>query len=219
LRHRSSGRTLEVGALVVRRQGRESETVLLTPREGLDLGGSELADLYFSRWPLQENWFKEGAAAVQLGEHRGNCSRLVANVAVVTEAEQLRSRLTQGWPRLVELERSEREESEALERAEGTGRRAERLLATRRRRLDAEHARGNPERNAYGRAASEHHEALRRAENAQREIERVRTRAQKVSKQRRALAASQAKAKPRSACASSRGCMRSGRSMSRSTRC
>lgn len=197
LHHRSTGRTLEVGALVVRREGRESETVLLTPRLGLELGGSALADLYFARWPLQENWFKEGAAAVQLGEHRGNCSRMVANVAVVTEAERLQSRLAQGWPRLVELERAEREEQEALERAEAIERRAERLLSTRRRRLDAEHARGEPERRAYGRAASEHHEALQRAEGAQRELERARRGAEKVSKQRREMAASLSKAEAR----------------------
>jgi hypothetical protein len=163
----------------------------------LELGGSALADLYFARWPLQENWFKDGAAAVQLGEHRGNCSRMVANVAVVTEAEHLQSRLAQGWPRLVDLERAEQEQGEALEQAEGIERRAERLLATRRRRLDAEHARGAPGRRAYGRAASEHHEALQRAEAAQRELKRASQRAEKASKQSRELAASLAKAEVR----------------------
>jgi transposase len=57
LTHKSSGRSLEIGTLEIRREHRDSDTILLT--NGLDLGasGKDLADLYFVRWPLQENAF------------------------------------------------------------------------------------------------------------------------------------------------------------------
>jgi hypothetical protein len=53
--------------------------------------GRELADLYFARWPIQENAFNDGAA-LGLQEHKGNCGRMVANVAVITELERLEAR-------------------------------------------------------------------------------------------------------------------------------
>ena len=94
LKHRASGRTLDLGALQVRRElrDRKSDTVLLTNGVALGMEGRELADLYFRRWPVQENAFKEGAAAVALDQHRGNCGTMVANVAVITEMDQLAAR-------------------------------------------------------------------------------------------------------------------------------
>ena len=53
LTHKSTRRSLEVGALVVRREHRDSDTVLLTTGLSLGMEGRDLADLYFARWPVQ----------------------------------------------------------------------------------------------------------------------------------------------------------------------
>ena len=74
------------------RRTASSDTVLLTTGLALGMEGSDLADLYFARWPIQENAFKEGVA-VGLNQHRGNCGRMVANVAVITELERLDARV------------------------------------------------------------------------------------------------------------------------------
>lgn len=80
--HKTSGRSLEIGALLVRRAHRDADTVLLTTGLALGMEGRDLADLYYRRWPVQENAFKE-AGCVGLSEHRGNCGRIVANVATL----------------------------------------------------------------------------------------------------------------------------------------
>ena len=89
--HKASGRSLEVGALLVRRAHRDADTVLLTTGTALGMEGHELANLYFNRWPVQENAFKD-AVVLGLNEHRGNCGRIVANIAVISELERLASR-------------------------------------------------------------------------------------------------------------------------------
>jgi hypothetical protein len=144
LTHRSSGRSLELGALLVRRAHRDSDTVLLT--NGLDLGleGRDLADLYFRRWPVQENAFKEAAAAVALDQHRGNCGRMVANVAVVTELEKLAARTQRDADGLARL-RAEAATLAATAAQTGTAaRRAQAALTTRRRRLDGNQCTDGP---------------------------------------------------------------------------
>lgn len=112
LHHKSTNRSLALHGLLVRREHRDSDTVLLT--NGIDLGmtGRELADLYYQRWPLQENAFKEGKA-LHLAEHRGNCGTMVSNVAIVTELERLDKRAQHDRETLAQFE----EDRAALRRA------------------------------------------------------------------------------------------------------
>ena len=135
LKHKSTGRTLEVGVLLVRRANRDAETVLLTTGLALGCKGRELADLYFARWPIQENAFKDGGA-VGLDEHRGNCGTMVENIAVMTEIERLAKRSAREADELDALDGSH----DALELAAGEARHAHekgRLrLEVRRKRLD-----------------------------------------------------------------------------------
>jgi len=114
LTQKSTGRRLELGALLVRREHRESDTVLLTT--GLELGmqGRDLADLYFERWPLQENFFK-AQAAVGLDEHRGNSGRIVTNLAVATELERLESGMRRDEEELARLASQRQPLSQELE--------------------------------------------------------------------------------------------------------
>jgi hypothetical protein len=161
--HKASGRSLEVGALLVRREHRDADTVLLTTGLALGMEGADLADLYYRRWPVQENAFKEGGA-VGLSEHRGNCGRIVTNVAVVTELERLEARATRDGEALRELvDEAPTLEAAATERA-GEQRRAEAALATQRKRLDDLIAEGKTAGKTFLRVALEHQQALVHAE-------------------------------------------------------
>jgi hypothetical protein len=92
--------------------------------------GKRLATLYYQRWPLQENAFKEGEA-VALAEHRGNSGTIVSNVAIVTQLERLEQRAERDALTLAQLE----EEKTALERARREHEQARKELTDDRRRL------------------------------------------------------------------------------------
>lgn len=174
LKHKSSGRALELGALLVRREHRDSDTVLLT--NGLELGleGRALADLYYRRWPVQENAFKEGAA-LGLDQHRGNCGRMVANVAVVTELERITSRLAKTRGELAELEQERQELKAAAAETAQQERRAQKALATRRRWLDVLVAAAKTVGKTFARVAVDHQQALVRAEEKSAAASKART--------------------------------------------
>ena len=167
LTHKASGRSLELGALLIRRERRESDTVLLTTGLSLGMEGRDLADLYFARWPIQENAFKEGAA-VGLDQHRGNCGRMVANVAVITELERLESRAKADAKEHRKLGEVGPRLEEKLGRARSEHQRAVDALATRRGRLDALVAAGRVEGKQLGRVAVEHQKSLVQAEVTER---------------------------------------------------
>lgn len=161
--HKASGRSLEVGALLVRRAHRDADTVLLTTGIALGMEGHELADLYFKRWPVQENAFKD-AVVLGLNEHRGNCGRIVANIAVISELERLESRAKRDADALTGLaDSSAALAKEANERAR-EAQRAEAALATRRRRFDEAIAAGKISGKAFTRIALDHQRALAQAE-------------------------------------------------------
>lgn len=171
--HKSSGRSIDVGALMLRREHRESDSILLTT--GLDLGmdGRSLADLYYARWPLQENAFKEGSV-VGIAEHRGKSGRMVANVAVVTELEKLQARVENNRETQSKLRGETAQLDEAVARTEREHTRAMRALATRRRRLDTLIAEGCEEGRKLGRAAIEHQGALAATEQTERKVKKAR---------------------------------------------
>lgn len=172
LTQKASGRSLEVGALRVKREHRLSDTVLLTTGLTLGMEGADLADLYYERWPLQENAFKEGAA-VQLAQHRGNCAELVANVAVVTEIEQLAKRTSHDQQRLRELSREREKLLVAEQEAQRDLARSQARLAIRRRRLEALIGAGRTQGKQLGRAAIEQQTALQQTEAAARAQKRI----------------------------------------------
>lgn len=164
LTHKGSGRSLEVGVLHIRRTHREHDTVLLTTGLALGMEGQDLADLYFARWPIQENAFKEGAT-VGLDQHRGNCGRMVANVAVVTELERLEARVKAGTAERLQLAEEKAGLAKRALEAQRVHQRATSTLATRRTRLDALVAAGRRDGKQLGTAAIEHQAALLRSES------------------------------------------------------
>ena len=161
--HKSSGRSLELGALLVRRAHRDVDTVLLTTGIALGMEGHDLADLYFSRWPVQENAFKD-AVVLGLNEHRGNCGRVVTNIAVVSELERLESRAKRDADTLSEFAASAAVLTEDANERAKEAQRAESALATRRRRLDEAIAAGKVGGKAFANIALDHQRALVHAE-------------------------------------------------------
>jgi hypothetical protein len=174
LMHKASGRTLEVGALLVRRAHRDADTVLLTTGLALGMEGPDLADLYYRRWPVQENAFKDGNA-VGLSEHRGNCGRIVANVAVVTELERLEARANRDGDALRTLaDEAANLETVAAQHARDQAR-TESALATRRKRLDDAIAQGKTGGKTFARIALDHQQALIHTETATQLAAKART--------------------------------------------
>ena len=157
--HKSTGRELELGALLVRRDGRESSMVLLTTGLALGFKGRALADLYFERWPLQENFFKDGVA-LGLDRHRGNCARMVTNVAVATELESLDVRLVKAEEKLGRLTEKLPLLQDAAEQAESSHREAELELSVHRQEVDRLVAAGEVGSRAFSEASVAHHTAL-----------------------------------------------------------
>jgi hypothetical protein len=203
LHHKSSGRSLTVGALLVRRRHRDSDTVLLTTGLALGMDGRDLADLYFARWPIQENAFKD-ATAIGMDEHRGNCGEMVANVAVVSELERLELRAGKASRQGEQLDAEMPELHERLTAAERDNRRAQAALAVRRQRLDALVAEGRRDGRRLSRVAIDHHAALTRAEAtakdfdiARRAVDDNMARADAVAKQLDAHDATRSKLAPR----------------------
>lgn len=156
---KSRGRSLEVGALLIRRAHRDADTVLLTTGLALDMDGCDLADLYFRRWPIQENAFKE-AGSLGLSEHRGNCGRIIANVAVISELERLESRAKRDAETLCELTDEAATLAQAADEHTRHQQRATSALATRRQRLDDLIAQGKTAGKTFARIALDHQQAL-----------------------------------------------------------
>ena len=155
LLHKSTGRSLEVGALLLRRAHRQQDTVLLTTGLALGMEGLDLADLYYERWPIQENYFKNGKT-VRLHQHRGNCGRIVSNVAVVTELERLQCRATRNAEALQKLTAETEQRAHDAEQRTREQERAREALATRRARLDELVAEGKTSGKTFACTALDH---------------------------------------------------------------
>lgn len=125
--------------------------------------GRTLAELYDQRWPVQENAFKKGTT-LALDEHRGNCGRMVANVAVIIELERLAARTQRDEHALEELTSQEATLTDSAALASQQDLRARKKLATMRRQLDALIEQGQTQGKSFAQAAVAHQQALVLAE-------------------------------------------------------
>jgi hypothetical protein len=185
--HKTSGRSLDIGALLVRRDHRDADTVLLTTGLALDMEGHELADLYFRRWPVQENAFKE-AEALGGSEHRGNCARIVANVAVVSELERLELRASRDTKSLHALVEAADALAQAAVEQTRAQQRAEAALATRRKRLDDLIALNKTAGKTFTKIALDHQRALVHVEACTKAATKTRADLEKNAAQRASIA-------------------------------
>ncbi len=186
LLHKSSGRSLEIGVLLVRRAHREADTVLLTTGLGLGMEGRDLADLYFRRWPVQENFFKD-AGVLGLSQHRGNCGTIVSNVAVVSELERMESRASRDVEALAQLTADAQQCARTAEECEREHQRAQSALATRRGRLDDLIAQSKTSGKMFAASALDHQRALVQAESCAKAAAKARATAEKTNARRAKL--------------------------------
>lgn len=194
--HRTSGRTLEIGALLIRRAHRNADVILLTTGLALGMGGHDLADLYFARWPLQENWFKAGAA-VRLADHRGNCGRMVANVAIVTEFERLERRLVVDRTQLAAATEQAKTLNPEVAEARRAHDRAQRALEGRRATVDEHISRGDAKSAKFAKAAAQHYASLTQEESSRKALDKLEKKASGQEARTQKLAASITKAEAR----------------------
>jgi hypothetical protein len=103
--------------------------------------------------------------ALDLDEHRGNCGRMVANVAVVTKLDRLEARAKRDGETLAELQAEQATLSATAAAAAQADRRAQAALATRRRRLDDRVESERTDGAAFVRVSIDHQQALVRAES------------------------------------------------------
>ena len=165
LHHKTTNRSIELDALVVRRQHRESDTILLTNGVQLGMSGRELATLYYRRWPIQENAFKEGEA-VRLAEHRGNCGTIVSNIVVVEKLSKLEKRANVAEEKLRQLD----EKRDAVAGARQESERATRMLVERRHQLAELAANEATSWEALGQGLRDHQEAQRQEQACAQEL-------------------------------------------------
>lgn len=159
LKHKTTGRSIEIGTLEVQKERRENDTILLT--NGLELGesGKNLADLYFRRWPIQENFFKD-AGPVGLKEHRGNCGEMVVNIAVESKLEKLERQERKIEKKIIELNRELPVREAKAKKTKIEKEEASKELAQRRKKLDTLITNGLRDGKELGNAAVRHQVAL-----------------------------------------------------------
>jgi len=160
------------------------------------MGGRDLADLYFARWPLQENWFREGGA-VRLADHRGNCGRMVANIAVVKETERLEQRLVADRAQLATTTEQTKTLSPEVTEGRRTHESARVTLAEARAVLDKRITRGGGDSAGVAKAAVHHHAAMVQEEKTRKALDRLEKKAalQQVRKQKLETSISKAEAR------------------------
>jgi hypothetical protein len=132
-----------------------------------------VAVAYFNRWPVQENAFKNGAAAVKLDHHRGNCGEMVSNVAVVTELERLEGQLLTTEERLGQLTAARPGLEQAAESARSDVAVAGAEQFERRRHVDELRTGGESVEGALASAAVALVEAMDRSEQSRSSLRQV----------------------------------------------
>lgn len=157
LHHKTTNRSLELDALIVRREHRENDMILLTTGVSQGMSGRDLADLYYRRWPTQENFFKDGEA-VRLAEHRGNCGTIVSNVVVLRKIERLEKQAIAAKEKLRRLD----EEKQVVEQLRQDREHAARESMDCRRQLAELAADKETTWEALGHGLREHQEAEQR---------------------------------------------------------
>jgi len=120
---RSTGKITYLGA-----------SVLLEDR---DWNASELADLYFERWPKQEANFRAVNQALGLKEVHGYGKQLVDNVTVITELDQLAQKIRQGQEVVTQRSAELKQQQSLLHEQQKLQRRLEQRYETLTRHLHA----------------------------------------------------------------------------------
>ncbi|MDI7268667.1 MAG: hypothetical protein QME96_11800 [Myxococcota bacterium] len=82
--------------VVGRKRGRTGKVAWYATNTPSEFGAPVLLDIYFDRWPLQENVFRDAVGAVGLDSHHGYGKAKVANVAVLDAIDKLDGQIARG---------------------------------------------------------------------------------------------------------------------------
>jgi len=97
--------------VVGRKRGRSGKVAwYATNVPGEELGAAPVLDIYFNRWPLQENVFRDAVGMVGLDHHHGYGKKKVTNVAVLDAIDKLDGKIARAEASLAKVD-------EALESA------------------------------------------------------------------------------------------------------
>jgi len=88
------GRPVEARAIVIEQRTKEGWVALVTLADREEWPARTLADIYYERWPRQENFFRLANGAVGLNQVHGYGKRLVANTSVLTKLDELEQKAT-----------------------------------------------------------------------------------------------------------------------------
>ncbi len=179
----SADKSLQVTAraIVIERRTKETWTVLVTLAERELWSARVLADLYFSRWPMQEGFFREANGALGLGRVHGYGKQVVTNTSVVTKLEDVRSRIGRLDQEVTAHEGERLELVEALAEASKAENAAGRYTEKRNERIDVAVASGRTHTLSFERAAIELREGGERLAEAHEQVEKQTAKLEKVA--------------------------------------
>jgi len=162
-------RQVEARAIVIKQRTKEGWFALVTLADRDVWPARRLADIYYERWPRQENFFRLANEAVGLNQVHGYGKRLVANTSVLTRLDELEQQAA----RASEEHASKEQRSEELtgQQASLSKQRANlsRYQSKRQERVDAALAAGETNTAAFRQAVAE----LRRSSDQMVESDRA----------------------------------------------
>ncbi|MEE8286462.1 MAG: hypothetical protein V3R72_07170 [Gammaproteobacteria bacterium] len=168
--------TLDARAILIERRTKETWTVLVTLADPEVWGPRGIAEAYFGRWPNQEGFFRRANQALGLKHVHGYGKRVVTNTAVITELEQLQTRIERAQTKQAEETEQLQAVEQELAALHKERHQVARYRAKREERVDVGLDTGRTHSPQFATASAE----LREATEAERRLEaEAKTRAEK----------------------------------------
>lgn len=185
----SSDKSLQVEAraLVIEQRTKQQWVALVTLADREDWPIQILADIYYSRWPKQENFFRLANEAVGLNQVNGYGKRLVANTSVLTKLDVLEQKTTRATEQRASKEQQLEElaaEQAALDKEQAP---LSRYVAKRQERVDAALAADKTHTVAFRQAVAELRDSSDRLEEVNQERTDIERQQQKIIPQHHKL--------------------------------
>jgi hypothetical protein len=162
---------VDARAVVIQPRGKDRWHVLVTLADPDVWTARELADAYYGRWPNQEGFFRNANQSVGLKEVHGYGKRVVTNTAVLTQLEEVESRIARTHERQIKNAEQHARIEQQLTELELDLRKVSRHRAKREERVDAGLEAEHTHTRAFASASAE----LRESSERERELEQRRT--------------------------------------------
>ncbi len=149
------GRQVEARAIVIEQRTKAGWVALVTLADRDVWPARRLAEIYYERWPRQENFFRLANEAVGLNQVHGYGKRLVTNTSVLTKLDELEQKAARASEE--QASKEQRWEDLAVQQVSLSTQQASqsRYQAKRQERVDAALASGKTSTVAFRRAVAE----------------------------------------------------------------